>query len=382
MRKVMVLGIGQSSFGKFPDKTATELGTVAAKAAVHDAGIDPRMLQVAYGARAVDGSTTVQDILKNLGVTEIEMNNIENACGSGISAANLLWRDIATGSYDIGIVVGTEAMTTSSLAGKLLAPNKDDLDGQLGITMPSYFALIARRLMADYGATAEDLTYPSVKNHRNGCLNQYSMYKKELSAQEILESKMIADPITLLQCCPSTDGAAALILCSEAVARKYTSQMIQIRSSAMISGSFDEPGRDLVGFKMLGVAANKAYEMAGLGPEDVNVVELHDAFSPEEIWAYEGLGLCRKGEAISFMRSGAVDINGRIPVNPSGGLLALGHPLGASGVRVVCEIALQLRGDAGAHQVAKANVGVAEMIGGYLEGLCPPIAGGVQILTR
>lgn len=181
MRNVVVLGIGQSRFGKFPDLTATELGTEAAVAAIRDAGIDPRKIQVAYGARAVDGSTTVQDVMKNAGVTEIEMNNIENACASGVTAVNLLYRDIASGAYDVGIAVGMEAMTTSSVAGKLLGANKDDINGQLGMSMPGYFALMTRRFMKATGATAEDMAYPSWKNHLNGCLNPYSMYKKKFS---------------------------------------------------------------------------------------------------------------------------------------------------------------------------------------------------------
>lgn len=381
MRNVVVLGIGQSRFGKFKDLTATELGTEAALAAIADAGIDPRELQVAYGARAVDGSTTVQDILKNVGVTQIEMNNIENACGSGISAVNLLWRDIANGVYDVGIAIGTEAMTTSSLAGKLLGANKDDINGQVGMTMPGYFALMARRFMDATGATAEDLAYPSWKNHKNGCLNPYAMYKKEFTIEQIVNSRMISDPITLYECCPTTDGAAAVIYCTEEFARKYTSKLVKVAASKLVSSCYEDPNADITGFAMPKKLAKAVYEMAGIGPEDVDCVELHDAFSPEEIWAYSDLGLCREEDVLSFMRAGSAEIGGRCAVNASGGLLSLGHPLGASGVRVVCEIALQLRGQAGAHQVPGAKVGLAQMMGGFLSGVQAPIAAGIQILT-
>lgn len=381
MRNVVVLGIGQSRFGKFKDLTATELGTEAALAAIADAGIDPRAIQVAYGARAVDGSTTVQDILKNVGVTQIEMNNIENACGSGISAVNLLWRDIANGVYDVGIAIGTEAMTTSSLAGKLLGANKDDINGQVGMTMPGYFALMARRFMDATGATAEDLAYPSWKNHKNGCLNPYAMYKKEFTIEQIVNSRMISDPITLYECCPTTDGAAAVIYCTEEFARKYTAKPVKVAASKLVSSCYEDPNADITGFAMPKKLSKAVYEMAGIGPEDVDCVELHDAFSPEEIWAYSDLGLCRPEDVLSFMRSGAAEIGGKCAVNASGGLLSLGHPLGASGVRVVCEIALQLRGQAGAHQVPNARVGLAQMMGGFLSGVQAPIAAGIQILT-
>lgn len=382
MRKVYVLGVGQSKFGKFKELTATELGTEAVVAAIKDAGIDPRAIQVAYGARAVDGSTTVQDIMKNVGVTQVEMNNIENACASGISAVNLLWRDIANGVYDVGIAVGAEAMTTSSVAGKLLGANKDDINGQIGMSMPGYFALMTRRFMAATGATLEDMAYPSVKNHKNGCLNPYSMYKKVFTTEEVVNSRMISDPITLLECCPTTDGAAAVIYCTEEFARKYTTKLVEVRASKCLSACFEDPKEDITGFAMPRKLAKAVYEMAGISPSDINCVELHDAFSPEEIWAYSDLGLCKPEDVLRFIRSGAAEINGKCAVNASGGLLSLGHPLGASGVRVVCEIALQLRGDAGEHQVPGAKVGLAQMMGGFLSGLQAPIAEGIQILTR
>ena len=381
MRNVVVLGVGQSRFGKFKELTATDLGTEAVLNAIEDAGIDPRELQVAYGARAVDASTTAQDILKNVGVTEIEVNNVENACGSGITAVNLLWRDIASGAYDVGIAIGAEAMTTSSLAGKLLGANKDDINGQLGMTMPGYFALMARRFMEATGATAEDMAYPSWKNHKNGCLNPYAMYKKELSIEEIVNSRMISDPITLMECCPTTDGAAAVIYCSEEFARKHTTKLVRVAASKLVSSCYEDPTADILGFKMPQKLSKACYEMAGVGPEDINCVELHDAFSPEEIWAYSDLGLCKPEDVLSFIHSGAAEIGGKCAVNASGGLLSLGHPLGASGVRVVCEVTLQLRGDAGAHQVPGAKVGMAQMMGGFLSGLQAPIAAGIQILT-
>lgn len=382
MREVEVLGIGQSDFGKFPELRATDLGTVAVTRALKDAGIDPRDIQVAYCGRAVDGSTTGQDILKNVGITQIEINNVENACASGMNAVNLLYRDIAYGVYDVGIAIGVEAMTSSSLAGKLLGANKDDINGQLGMSMPGYFALMTKRFMNETGATLEDMAYPSEKNHRNGCLNPYSMYKKKFSIEQIVNSRVISDPITLYECCPTTDGAAAVIYCTKEYAQKHTDKLIRVAGSKMVSSCYEDPTKDITGFYMPQVLSKAVYEETGIAPSDIDCVELHDAFSPEEIWAYSDLGLCKKEDVLDFIRSGKAEIDGTCAVNASGGLLSLGHPLGASGVRVVCEIALQLRGDAGEHQVPGAKVGMAQMMGGFLSGLQAPIAAGIQILTK
>jgi len=369
MREVAVLGVGQSKFGKMPDISVAELGRDAALAAVEDAGINVKEIQVAYGSRLFDLMCTSQDILKEIGVTNIEMVNVENACSGGSTAVRGVWKEIASGHYDIGIAIGAESMTTSPIAGRLIPPGKDDLNGQLGLTMPGVFGMLARRQMEENGATKEDFAQVSVKNHHHGCLNPFAQYKKEFTIEAVLNSRMICDPITLLECCPNSDGAAAVILCSMDVARKYTRNPVRILSSSLLSGDYSYRQDDIT-LSPLGVkTAQMAYEMAGCGPEDIDVVELHDAFAPEEILRYEDLGLCKKGEGIAFLRSGASALGGKVPVNPSGGLLALGHPLSASGVRVVVEITQQLRGRAGQHQVDGAKVGLAHMLGGMVTGL-------------
>ncbi len=381
MREVAIIGVGQTMFGKTPELTADELGGRAAKIAIRDAGIDPRTIQVAHGSRSVDDNTNVQACLKRVGITGIEATNVENACASGSTAVHGLWRDIAYGIYDIGIVVGTEAMTTSSLAGKLIAPTTQaDLQGFLGATMPSHFALIASRLMETRGATMEDLVYPSVKNHRNAVMNPFSQYREVISAEKIINSRIISDPLRLLMCCPFSDGAAAAVLCSMDMARKFTTKPVTVAASAIMSGGYDTADNDITTFPLVERLAKMVYEQAGLGPEDLDLIELHDAFSHEEILGYESLGLCARGDGIAFMRSGAVDLGGKVPINPSGGLLSLGHPLGASGVRIVCELVLHLRGEAGERQVKGAKVGLAEMVGGYVTGINPPVAGGMQVL--
>jgi len=380
MREVAVLGVGQSQFGKFPQKSAEALGIEAAAAAVKDAGIRPKDLQVAYTSRLINAGMDSQKILKEVGITYIEMVNVENACAGGSTSVRGVWKDIAFGLYDAGIAIGVESITGSPFAGALLAAS-EDLEAELGLTMPALFAMIARRQMAECGATLEDFAHVSVKNHHHGCLNPMAQYKKEFTIEEVLNSRMICDPITLLQCCPNTDGAAAVVLCSMDVARKYTTKPVKIIGSALKSGHYKYCQKDLWISPFGAETANIAYEMAGVGPEDIDVVELHDAFAPEEILRYEDLGLCKRGEGVELLRSGATELGGRVPVNPSGGLLSLGHPLSASGVRVVAEIALQLRGQAGKRQVEGAKLGLAHMLGGVVTGL-EGGACGIHILSR
>jgi len=381
MREVAVLGVGQSIFGKLPNASANQLGREAVSGAIQDAGIRPRDVQVAYASRLYDGMITGQTILRDVGITDLEVVNVENACAGGATAVRSLWKDIASGLYDVGIAVGVESMTTSPIAGKLIPPDKEDLDGHMGLTMPAYFALLARRLMETHCATREDFARISVKNHHHGCLNPQAQYQKELTVDEVLSSRTIADPITLLQCCPNTDGAAAVVMCSMDVARRHTTNPVKVAASVLRSGGYFYKKEDLTSFSLGKKAAQLAYEMAGVGPEDLDLVELHEAFAPEEIVHYEDLGLCKPGESIGLLRAGATSIGGRIPVNPSGGLLSLGHPLSASGVRVVCEVVLHLRGLAGKRQTPNAKVGLAQMLGGMANGL-EAGACGIHILSR
>ena len=381
MRDVFVIGAGQSDFGKTPGRTAPQMGRQAAVAAIQDAGMRPADLQAVFASRVFDAMVTSQSIMKDIGVARIEMVNVENACSGGATAVRSLYKDIAAGYIDVGIAIGVESMTTSPVAGKLIPPDRDDLDGQLGMTMPVLFALQARRLMETHGATPEDFAQVSVKAHDFGALNPRAQYRKRFTVEEVLGSRMIADPITLLQCCPNTDGAAAVVLASPEVAEKYCDLPIHIAGSALVSGQQDFLRPDITTMPAGERAAQLAYEQAGVSPSDVDVVELHDAFASEEIVHYEDLGLCERGEGIGLLRSGATSLGGRIPVNPSGGLLSLGHPLAASGVRTICDITNQLRGRAGDVQVPDARVGVAQMLGGVVNGM-DVAAAGVHVLTR
>ena len=381
MREVAVIGIGQSQFGKFPERSINTLGAEAVSSAIADAGIRPDDIQVAHTARLYLEMTTGQVILKDVGVTGIEMVNVENACAGGSTAIRGLYKDIAGGFYDLGIAIGVESMTTSPIARKLIPPGKDDLDGQLGMTMPTFFALLARRLMETHGATPEDFAQVSVKNHHHGSMNPRAQYQKEFTVEEVLASRLIADPVTLLQCCPNTDGAAAVVMCSMDVAKKYTAHPIRVAASVLLSADYFFRKKELTSFDLGKKAAGMAYEMAGLGPEDIDLVELHDAFACEEIVHYEDMGLCQVGDGVKLVRDGDTALGGRCPVNPSGGLLSLGHPLSASGVRVVCDAVEQLRDQAGPRQVPKAKVALTQMLGGMVNGL-EAGAVGIHILTR
>jgi benzoylsuccinyl-CoA thiolase BbsB subunit len=382
MREVAVIGVGQSMFGKFPEKTAAELGAEAVSMALTDAGLSPKDIQVAYAARNYDTNCTAQGILKEVGIRGTEMVNVENACAGGATAFRGVWKEIADSHYDIGIAIGVESMTTSPIAGRLIPPEKDDLDGHLGLTMPAMFAMVARRQMEEHEATVEDFAMVSVKNHYHGSLNPQAQYRKEFTIEEVLSSRMICNPITLLMCCPNTDGAAAAILCSMDVARRFTTKPIRVIASTLLTGDYKYFQEDICVSPVGRKIAKMAYEMAGCEPKDIDLVEMHDAFANEEILRYEDLGLCKPGEGIALLRSGATQVGGRIPVNPSGGLLSLGHPLSASGVRTICEIVLHLRGQAGKRQTPNAKVGLAQMLGGLVAGLEHGAVASVHILAR
>jgi benzoylsuccinyl-CoA thiolase BbsB subunit len=388
MRSVYVLGIGQTIFGKHETLTVNDLGAAAALAAVKDAGISPKQLQLAYCGTMYSPPTPVQSILIRLGVERIPMYTVENACASGSSAVHLLYQAIALGACEVGIALGVESLSAYNRKfGKGLIAIEGDLQGKLTLTMPSFFAQLCNRLMEKRGATIEDICYPSIKNHKAGLNNPYSQYKKALTFEEIMASPMIADPITVLQCCPQSDGAAAVILCSGKFFDKHNGKgkraRVKIAASVISVSGSEDTSFDPIALPVLIEGASKACQMGGVDPQkDINVIEMHDAFSGEELAAYEMLGLCNPGEGVAFARSRAAELGGHCPVNPSGGLLSMGHPLGASGVRVVNDITRQLRGEAGANQVEGAKVGMAQMLGGVLTGIESPIVAGIQILTK
>ena len=369
MRDVTVIGGGSTVFGKFPERSCEELGGEAVLAAIEDAGIRRKDVQFASCATVFGGYCIGQRVLKEVGITGVEIVNVENACAGGATAFRESWLRVATGQYDVAVALGVESMTTSPMVGKLIEPPADDLEGQMGLTVPIFFALMMKRRMHEFGTTLQQAAQISVKNHRHGALNPYSQYKKELTAEEVLNSRMICEPLTLLQCCPNTDGAAAVVLCASHIAKRYVSKPVTVAASALRSGDYLYRWKDATFSDMSHKAARQAYEMAACGPEDLDCIELHDPFTICELMHYEDLGLCEKGEGGKLIESGATLLGGKIPVNPSGGLLSKGHPLSATGVAQVAESVWQLRGVAGQRQVAGARVALTHVVGGYVAGL-------------
>lgn len=385
LREVAVIGVGMSVFGKQTEKSLVDLGAEACRLAIKDAGINPKAVEVCYCANLyydagfIHTACLGQEIGSRVGIVNREMTNVENACAGGSTAVRRTFLDIALGLYDVGLAVGVESMTRSLKKGALIS--HEDLNSQLGMSVPAYAALIMRRHIETYGSTVEQFAKVSVKNHHNGCLNPYSQYQKEMTVEEVLNSRMICNPLTLYMICPVTDGAAAVILCTASEVKKYTSNPVWIAGSSLVSGDYSHFQEDICISGMSKEAASRAYEMAGLGPEDLDLVELHDAFAATEIPNIEDLGLCPRGEGGRFIDDGQADLGGSIPVNPSGGLLSQGHPLSASGVRQVCEITWHLRGTAGNRQIEGAKVGLAHMEGGVVTGIQGG-ACGINILKR
>jgi benzoylsuccinyl-CoA thiolase BbsB subunit len=353
-------------YGRYSETWVEELGRKACEAAILDSGVRREEIQVAYCSHSFQGRVTGQRILKDLGLTGIPVINVENACAGGGTSFHQTWMAIAGGCYNVGLAIGVEKMTKG-----LIPPNLEDLDGLMGRTYPGRFAMMAQRHMYEYGTTKEQLALVSVKNHRNGSHNPYAHYRESLSLEAVLNSRMVAEPLTLLQCCPVTDGAAAAVLCSKDIAKKYHIQPIEIAASIVTSGIYQSIRKGALSSEteLSQRAARKAYEMAGIGPEDIDVAEVHDCFSIAELLHYEELGFCRFGESGKLIEEGATSLDGKIPINPSGGLLAKGHPMGAPGIAQIVEIVWQMRGQAGKRQVKNTKVGLTHCVGGATPGI-------------
>jgi acetyl-CoA acetyltransferase len=377
MHDVFVAGTGAIRFGRYPELLLEDFVQPAITEAVADAGIDARSLGIAVFGHSSGGRVAGQRVLRELGMTGMSILNVENACAGGGSALHVGWMAVASGLHDLALVVGMEKMQKG-----LIPPNPGEYEAALGKTLPAKYALRARKHMDQYGLTEEQLALVSVKNHRAGALNPNAHYQQEVTLEEVLASRPIAEPLTLLQCCPTTDGAAALILASADAARRLGLAGVRIAASSITSGRYTNPARgDLGQDEDLATRAGAtAYEMAGLGPQDVDVAEVHDAFTIGEILATESLGFCARGEGGRLVEEGVTSLGGRLPVNPSGGRLSLGHPLGATGVVQVVELTRQLQGRAGARQVPGAKVALAHVMGGSTPGIGTG-ASAVHILT-
>ena len=363
---VYILGGAMTPFGKFIDKSAEALAQSAVMGALKDAGVNRKEIGSAYIGSVFQGSLIGQRVLKDLGMTGVPIYNLENACSSGATALSQACLAVAVGQVDTALVVGLEKL--SKLGGGPLALDTGDPEIEQGLTMPALYAMRTRAYLDKHGGRMEQVAQVTVKNRKHAAKNRYAQYRDLCTVDEVLASRPIADPITLLQMCPNADGAAAVIVSSKAP-KASNRKSVRVLSSVVTSGKFTQGFRDLTVPEISIRAARNAYEMAGVGPQDVDLAEVHDAAAIAEVIYYEALGFCEAGEGLSLLEKGETSIGGRIPVNPSGGLLCRGHPLGATGVAQIVEIMWQLTGEAGARQVEGAKIGLAHCTGGGIWGV-------------
>ena len=366
MKEPHIVGMGISDFGRFPSLTEEALAQFAITAALKDADLEIADVQAFYCGNALGSYLPGQRTLRELHTRGQAVFNLENACASGATALNVALHALRCGEYHTVVVFGMDQL--SALGGGPLQLNQQDWNIRRGMIMPALYAMRAVRYMNEHGLTRESLADVAVKNRRHGMLNPIATFCKPTSREEVLSSRMVAEPLTLLQCCPAVvDGAAALVLSTRA--SRGVATPVRIRASVVQSGLFETDQVDMTEAEITSRTAHLAYEQAGLGPKDINLVELHDAFTISELLYYEALGLCARGEAPALLASGATSLGGRVPVNPSGGLLAKGHPPGATGVAQIVEICAQLQGRAGQRQVANARVGLSQVTGGGMWGV-------------
>lgn len=391
-----IAGTGMTQFGKFLDRGLKSLAAEAIEAALLDAGLDKSQIQAAYTGNAAGGVITGQVlipgevVLRGVGIGKIPVINVENACATSATAFQQAATMITAGLYDIVLVVGFEKLhsidkqrTFSVFHGAVDVESIDDVmhrlrrhadageaqaDADAAGSRRSLFmdvyAAMARDYMATSGATARHFAMVAAKNSLHGSLNPKAQYRDVLTVEQVLSAQRIVDPLTLPMCSPIGDGAAALVLVSEKMARRMgRGNLVRVRSSVLTTGwdyADDEP------VHVAEYAAQQAYAAAEVGPSEIDVIELHDAAAPAEIIYYEYLGLADPGEGVALLESGATRLGGRIPVNTSGGLLRKGHPIGATGCAQLVELADQLRGRCGPRQVAGARTALAENGGGWI----------------
>lgn len=367
MRSVSVVGAEMIQFGKNPN-TLEEMGQEVVVNLLKNMNVDRDRIQAAYGSNVFGGHLPTQRVLKEIGMTGIPVFNVENACASGATAYHQAYQAIAHGIYDVVLVLGVEKLT--ALGGGALPIPPNEIEGNHGIVMPGVYAMRAQRYLHDYNATSEDLALISVKNRANGALNPYAQFRKPVTLEEVMDSRLIADPFTLLQCSANNgDGAAAVLVCASEIAHEFSDVSIKTEASVITSGLFKGGYRDLTSAEITYRATKEAYEQAALTPQDIDVVELHDAFSIAEILYYEAMGFCEKGQGVEFLKAGKSQIDGEVAVNPSGGLISRGHPLGATGVAQVAEAFWQLTNQAGERQVKDARYALTHVTGGGISGV-------------
>ncbi len=393
MRAVAVVGAGMIRFHRYPEKGIKDLVREAVERALADAGMDAGGIEAAYVGSAVAGIMTGQEqiraqvCLSAMGIDTIPMYNIENACASSSSALNLAWTAVSAGQYDCALVVGFEKLYDANklksfmalgtavdveAAVSMLEDFQKKHDGQDSILSSEsgksksifmdMYAYYTKSYMERFGLTQDHFVRLAVKSHQNGSKNPHAMYQNPVTAQEVLQSGEVAFPLTRMMCSPVCDGAAAVVICSKKKAARITQTPVWIAASVVGSGRISDDLKDTLTRRL----APRAYEAAGIGPKEIDVIEVHDATSPSEIISLIELGLVPGESAAEWIDKGFLEINGRLPSNPSGGLTAKGHPIGATGLGQIHEIVNQLRGTAGERQVDHPKVGMTHNGGGIL----------------
>jgi acetyl-CoA acetyltransferase len=367
-KPVYIAGVAMTPFAAHA-ASMQDLAQQAVLGALADAGQELGAVQAIYAGNVFGGMVLGQVLLRDLGQPGLPLYNVQNACASGATGVHLACHALQAGAYDTVLVLGVEKLT--ALGGGTLPLQRNDYMTDLyvraGMALPAVYAMRATRYLHEYGVPAEVLGEVAVKNRRHGALNPFAQQRSEVGLDQVMNSRMVFDPLTLLQCCPSTvDGAAALILTTRKPER---ADAVRVMASVVQSGRPDAHDDDILSAEITARAADLAYRQAGVSAQDLDMVELHDAFTIAELIYYEALQLCERGTAADLLRSGATGLGGRVPVNPSGGLLAKGHPLGATGVAQMVEAVWQLQGRAGDRQIQGARLAMTQCTGGGIAGV-------------
>lgn len=373
MRPVAIIGIGKTAFGAFPDRDLRSLAVEAGQKCLADGHVSPSQVEAYYlgnfaGPSFVGQNHLAPYIAGAMGITGVPCTRFEAACASSGSAFYHAVSSVAAGLNDVVLVAGVEKMTsqTTPKVTEILAGAGDTCgEVRAGATFPALFAMIARRHMYQYGTTREMLAAVAVKNHENGAKNPLAHMRKVITMEQALKGKPISEPLTVFDCSLISDGAAAVLIAPLERAAEFTDKPVKVLGVAQTSDyvALDQKD-DITTFRAVVAAAQKAYKMAGVTPQDIQFAEFHDCFTIAEIIATEDLGFVKKGEGGPYALAGCTRLTGPLPINTSGGLKSKGHPVGATGVGQICDLVYQLRGEAGERQLAKHSLGLAQNLGG------------------
>jgi acetyl-CoA acetyltransferase len=368
LREVYIIGVGQTPCGKFPNKAAHVLGREACWAAIKDSGIHARDIEIGFCGHVYQGMGVGQRTLKDIGLVGQPVINVEGACGSGTLSLWEAWRTIAYGQQDIALAWGVENLS-KIMSGGPLPLEEDDIEVALGMSMPGLYAMRAKKYLDEYGVSEETLAKVVVKSRKHAAKNPIAQFRKQTTIEAVLNDPLIADPLTRSMCCPVGDASAAVVLVDgetlKRMKRDTTRLPIKILSCVAQSGGYaSATGLTCDPSENVARTSQMAYEQAGLGPKDMDTVEIHDAFAIAELIVAEALGFAKKGEGSRLIEEETSNYDGEIAINASGGLLSRGHPVGATGILQTVEIVNQLRGEATGYQVPNAKVGLIETMGG------------------